>query len=166
VLFPKRFDGDYLLLSRPSDPGHTPFGDIFISRSKNLMDWGRHRFVMSGIQPWESTKIGAGPIPIETTAGWLLFYHGVLTSCNGFVYHVGAALLDANEPWKLLKRTRRYLLSPQAEYELVGDVPNVVFPCAALADSETGRIAIYYGGADTVVCLAFTTLGDVLDWMD
>jgi len=166
VLFPKKIKDDYLLLSRPSDPGHTPFGEIFISRSRNLTDWGRHRFVMSGTQPWESTKIGAGPIPIETTAGWLLFYHGVLTSCNGFVYHFGAALLDANEPWKLLKRTRRYLLSPQAEYECIGDVPNVVFPCAALADSETGRIAVYYGAADTVVCLAFTTLGDVLDWMD
>ena len=83
---------------------------------------------------WQSTKIGAGPTPIETDEGWLVLYHGVLTSCNGFVYSMGAALLDLDEPWKVLARGRDYLLSPQVLYEQVGDVPNVVFPCAALVD--------------------------------
>ena len=83
---------------------------------------------------WESTKIGAGPIPIETDEGWLVIYHGVLTSCNGFVYSMGAALLDLDEPWRVIARPRDYLLSPQVPYEQVGDVPNVVFPCAALVD--------------------------------
>ena len=81
-------------------------------------------------------------------------YHGVLTSCNGFVYSMGAALLDLDEPWKVIARSRDYLLSPQVSYEQVGDVPNVVFPCAALLDGPTGRLTLYYGGADTVVCLA------------
>jgi len=157
VLFPRRINEKYMMLSRPSDNGHTPFGEIFLSQSEDLIHWGRHRHVMKGIEPWESTKIGAGPVPIETTEGWLLFHHGVLTSCNGFVYHFGAALLDLEQPWKVIRRTKEYLLSPQTNYECVGDVPNVVFPCAALADSDTGRIAIYYGGADTVTCLAFTT---------
>ena len=62
-------------------------------------------------------------------------------------------------------RTRPYLLSPQKIYECVGDVPNVVFPCATLTDAETGRIAIYYGCADTVTGLAFTTVDDVLNYM-
>ena len=83
---------------------------------------------------WQSTKVGAGPTPIETDEGWLLLYHGVLTSCNGFVYSMGAALLDLDEPWRVLARGRDYLLSPQVLYEQVGDVPNVVFPCAALVD--------------------------------
>jgi len=82
VLFPRKIGGKYLLLSRPSDSGHTPFGDIYLSESPDLIYWGRHRHVMSrgGQGWWQSTKIGAGPIPIETTEGWLLFYHGVCTT--------------------------------------------------------------------------------------
>ena len=70
VLFPRRIGGKYMMLSRPSDRGHTPFGDIFLSQSDDLVHWGKHRFVMAPKQPWESTKIGAGPIPIETSEGW------------------------------------------------------------------------------------------------
>lgn len=165
VLFPRCINGKYVMLSRPSDNGHTPFGDIFLSQSPDLVHWGEHRFVMGPAELWESTKIGAGPIPIETPEGWLLFYHGVLTSCNGFVYSFSAALLDLDRPWKVIRRASSYLLSPQTLYECVGDVPNVVFPCATLHDEPTGRIAIYYGGADTVTALAFTTLPEVLDFI-
>ena len=166
VMFPRKINGMYMMLSRPSDSGHTPFGDIFLSQSPDLTFWGKHRHVMSPQAPWESTKIGAGPVPIETERGWLLFYHGVLTSCNGFVYSFSAVLLDRDEPWKVLRRGREYLLSPQRDYECVGDVPNVVFPCAALTDADTGRIAIYYGCADTCTSLCFTTVDDVLAWLD
>jgi beta-1,4-mannooligosaccharide/beta-1,4-mannosyl-N-acetylglucosamine phosphorylase len=163
VLFPRRIGDRYAMLSRPSDNGHTAFGDIFYSESPDLVHWGRHRHVMAP-QPWtwQSTKIGAGPTPIETPEGWLLIYHGVLTSCNGFVYSMGAALLDLDEPWKVIARGRDYLLSPQVSYEQVGDVPNVVFPCAALVDAATDRITIYYGAADTVTCLAHGYLSEIL----
>jgi beta-1,4-mannooligosaccharide/beta-1,4-mannosyl-N-acetylglucosamine phosphorylase len=163
VLFPRRIGDHYAMLSRPSDNGHTPFGDIFLSESPDLVHWGRHRHVMT-TQPWTwaSTKIGAGPTPIETDDGWLLIYHGVLTSCNGFVYSMGAALLDLDEPWKVIARGRDYLLSPQVAYEQVGDVQNVVFPCAALVDRESDRITIYYGAADTVTCLAHGHLSEIL----
>jgi beta-1,4-mannooligosaccharide/beta-1,4-mannosyl-N-acetylglucosamine phosphorylase len=101
VLFPRRIGGAYAMLSRPSDGGHTPFGDIFYSESPDLVHWGRHRHVMAPIPwTWQATKVGAGPTPIETPEGWLLIYHGVLTSCNGFVYAMGAALLDLDEPWR------------------------------------------------------------------
>jgi beta-1,4-mannooligosaccharide/beta-1,4-mannosyl-N-acetylglucosamine phosphorylase len=163
VLFPRKIDGHYVMLSRPSDAGHTPFGDIFLSHSDDLIHWGRHRHVMGPVEPWESTKIGAGPAPIETTDGWLMFYHGVLTSCNGFVYHFGAALLDLEEPWKVVARGRSYLMSPQMPYEQVGDVPNVVFPCAAIRDDD--RISIYYGCADTVIGLAFCRVHDILEFV-
>jgi beta-1,4-mannooligosaccharide/beta-1,4-mannosyl-N-acetylglucosamine phosphorylase len=166
VLFPRRIGDAYAMLNRPSDDGHTPFGDIFYSESPDLIHWGRHRHVMAPVPlSWESTKIGAGPTPIETEEGWLLVYHGVLTSCNGFVYSMGAAILDRDEPWKLLARGRRFLLSPQVPYEQVGDVPNVVFPCAALVDRALDRLAIYYGGADTVVCLAHGHLSEILEFV-
>lgn len=165
VLFPRRINGKYVMLSRPSDNGHTPFGDIFLSQSPDMIHWGCHRFVMGRKGGWQSTKIGAGPTPIETTEGWLMIYHGVLTSCNGFVYSFGAALLDIEQPWKVIYRAAPYILSPWADYECVGDTPNVVFPCAALADAATGRIAIYYGGADTVVCLAFAQVDELLDFI-
>ncbi len=166
VLFPRKINGKYAMLSRPSDNGHTPFGDIFYSESPDLIHWGRHRHVMGTKSwSWESTKIGAGPTPIETSEGWLLFYHGVLTSCNGFVYSFGAALLDLDEPWRVRYRGAPYLLSPQTLYECVGDVPNVTFPCAALVDGATGRLAIYYGCADTVTGLAFGRVQEVLDWL-
>jgi beta-1,4-mannooligosaccharide/beta-1,4-mannosyl-N-acetylglucosamine phosphorylase len=76
---------------------------------------------------------------------------------------MGAALLDLDEPWKVIARSDDYLLSPQVGYEQVGDVPNVVFPCAALLDRPTGRVTIYYGGADTVVCLAHGYISDIID---
>lgn len=165
VLFPKKINGAYAMLSRPSDNGHTPFGDIYYSESPDLTHWGRHRFVMGTTNGWQATKIGAGPIPIETSEGWLLFYHGVLNSCNGFVYSFGAALLDLEQPWKVIARGEPYLLAPQAPYERTGDVPNVAFPCAALVDGETGRLAVYYGGADTVVCMAFGYVDEVIDFI-
>ena len=133
VLFPRKIGGKYLMLSRPSDNGHTPFGDIFFSESPDLVHWGRHRHVMAPIGwTWQSTKIGAGPHPDRDAEGWLLIYHGVLTSCNGFVYSMGAALLDLDEPWKVIARSRDYLLSPQVVYEQVGDTPECRLPCAAL----------------------------------
>jgi beta-1,4-mannooligosaccharide/beta-1,4-mannosyl-N-acetylglucosamine phosphorylase len=165
VLFPRKINDKYVMLSRPSDNGHTPFGDIFLSQSNDLIHWGEHRYVMGTKGGWQSTKIGPGPAPIETSEGWLLIYHGVLNSCNGFVYSMGAALLDLEKPWQVKYRTEPYLLSPQKDYECVGDVPNVAFPCAALHDPDTGRMAIYYGGADTVVALAYTKIDELVEFI-
>lgn len=166
VLFPRKIGGMYMMMSRPSDNGHTPFGDIYVSQSRDLEFWGRHRYMMGTIKgnesAWQSTKVGPGPSPIETDEGWLLIYHGVITTCNGFVYRMGAALLDLDEPWKVKYRSKDYLMAPWELYECVGDVPNVVFPCAALTDSATGRIAIYYGCADTVTGIAFTTVDELI----
>jgi beta-1,4-mannooligosaccharide/beta-1,4-mannosyl-N-acetylglucosamine phosphorylase len=163
VLFPRRIGDRYAILSRPSDGGHTAFGDVFYSESPDLVHWGRHRHVLGTVPlSWQATKVGAGPTPIETEHGWLVLYHGVLTSCNGFVYSMGAALLDLDEPWHVVARASDYLLSPQVLYEQVGDVPNVVFPCAALVDRERDRLSVYYGAADTVVCLAHGHLSEVL----
>lgn len=169
VLFPRKVNGHYLMLSRPSDTGHTAFGDIFISQSPDMIYWGKHRHVMGPVpgdtSAWQITKIGAGPIPIETDEGWLLIYHGVINTCNGYVYRMGCALLDKEEPWKVLLRSKDYILAPHEIYECMGDVPNVTFPCATLTDAATGRIAIYYGCADTVTGLAFTTVDTLMNHM-
>ena len=168
VMFPRKVSGMYMMMSRPSDNGHTPFGDIFVSQSPDLTFWGKHRFMMGVINEdksaWQGTKIGPGPIPIETNEGWLMIYHGVITTCNGFVYRMGSALLDLDEPWKVIARTKDYILAPHELYECVGDVPNVVFPCAALTDADTGRIAIYYGCADTVTGIAFSTAEELVSY--
>ena len=168
VLFPRKIGGRYAMLSRPSDTGHTAFGDIFYSESPDMEFWGHHRHVMAPapfeLSAWQCMKIGAGPIPIETSEGWLLLYHGVLRSCNGYVYSFGSALLDLDRPWEVLARSGPYLLSPQTPYECMGDVPNVAFPCAALTDAATGRMAVYYGCADTVTGLAFGYIPEIIDW--
>lgn len=169
VMFPRKINGKYYMMSRPSDNGHTPFGDIFVSESPDLTYWGKHRYMMGAVKgdesAWQSTKIGPGPVPIETDEGWLLIYHGVITTCNGFVYRMGAALLDLEKPWQVKARTKDYIMAPWKSYECMGDVPNVVFPCATLADAATGRIAIYYGCADTVTGLAFTTVDELLNYV-
>lgn len=164
VLFPRKINGRFAMLSRPSDKGHTPFGDIFYSESPDMCFWGRHRHVMSsGDLWWESVKIGSGAVPIETPEGWLLLYHGVRSSCNGLVYSMGAALLDLERPWIVRSRIAGPILMPEEDYETTGSVPNVVFPCAVLLDEPTGRMTIYYGAADTHIALAFAYRDELLE---
>ena len=166
VLFPRKINGNYVLLSRPSDSGHTPFGDIFLSQSPDMVYWGKHRHVMSrSYEWWENLKIGGGAAPIETTEGWLLFYHGVVGTCSGYVYSIGGAILDINEPSKVLYRCENYLLTPEEWYEERGFVPNVCFPCATIHDPATGRIALYYGCADSYVSVAFTKADLIVDYI-
>ena len=125
VLFPRKIGGNFMLLSRPSDSGHTPFGDIFISESPDLTYWGKHRHVNS----------------------------------------IGGAILDIDNPSIVKYRCETFLLTPEEWYEERGFVPNVCFPCATIHDSESGKIAIYYGAADSYVGLAFTELDDIIDYI-
>ena len=166
VLFPRKINGLYTLLSRPSDAGHTNFGDIFLSQSPDMKFWGMHRRVMSkGNNWWDNVKVGAGAAPIETDEGWLMFYHGVTSTCNGLVYSFSGAILDRENPSKVLYRSGKYMLTPEEWYEERGFVPNVCFPCATLCDKQTGRIAIYYGCADTYLGLAFTTVQEAVKFI-
>jgi beta-1,4-mannooligosaccharide/beta-1,4-mannosyl-N-acetylglucosamine phosphorylase len=107
---------------------------------------------------WQSTKVGPGPVPIETKEGWLLIYHGVWTSCNGYLYYAGGALLDLDKPWKVIHRTQDYLLAPTETYERVGDVPNVVFPSSAVVEGD--KMRLYYGCADTCISMAEAKVSD------
>ena len=113
--------------------------------------------VMRPKYEWEAKKIGAGPPPIRTDAGWLLIYHGVDAN---HVYRAGAALLDLEDPARVIARSPHPILEPEEEYEKVGDVPNVVFPEGAVV--RDGTLYVYYGGADRCCCLATAALDDLL----
>lgn len=166
VLFPRKINGEFVMLNRPSDNGHTPFGDMFLSHSKDLCYWGKHRLVMKAGAGgwWENTKIGPGPVPIETSEGWLTIYHAVSNTCNGLIYSMSTVLLDLDDPSTVLARANQPMLSPEVSYETTGFTPNVIFPCATLVDADTGRIAIYYGAADTYTGLAFGNVYDLVQW--
>lgn len=166
VLFPRKVNGNFVMLSRPSDSGHTPFGDIFLSESPDLVYWGKHRHVMGkSAEWWENVKIGGGAAPIETSEGWLLIYHGVTNTCNGYVYSLGGAILDISQPSIVKYRCENFLLTPQEWYEERGFVPNVTFPCAVLQDAKTNHLAIYYGAADSYVGLAFAYADELVDYI-
>ncbi|MBE5889444.1 MAG: glycosylase [Lachnospiraceae bacterium] len=166
VLFPRKIQDKFMLLSRPSDSGHTPFGDIFVSESADMVYWGKHRHVMGPNDKWwQSLKIGGGATPIETSEGWLLLYHGVAGTCNGFVYSIGGAILDLENPSIVKYRCENFLMTPEEWYEERGFVPNVCFPCATVQNTQTGQMAIYYGAADSYVGLAFANTDALIDYI-
>lgn len=159
ALFPKKINGYYAMLHRPAFGG----GNIWIGYSPDLVYWGRSRLVLPvrGGPWWDGLRVGAGIPPIETEKGWLLIYHGVKDMPGGPIYRVGGALLDLEKPHKLIARSRRWLLSPEKEYERVGDVPNVVFPCGGVV--REGELWLYYGSADSSISLAKANISDILE---
>ena len=165
ALLPRRLDGKWILFHRQKSAFYGSRGDVQISRSTDLADWSPPEVVL---QPragawWDSLRIGLGPPPLLTDAGWLLIYHGVKETVAGTLYRVGLALLDLEDPTRVLARLPEWVLSPLAPYERSGDVPNTVFPCGAVYDDDTGIVRLYYGAADTSICVATAKLDDLLD---
>jgi predicted GH43/DUF377 family glycosyl hydrolase len=161
ALLPHRIDGRWVLLHRPK----TEFGGgILISRSADLVSWSSPEQVLAPRAGawWDSLRIGIGPPPLLTEHGWLLVYHGVKETVSGSLYRVGLALLDRDEPTRVLRRLPNWVLAPFASYERSGDIPNVVFPCGLLHDAATGEVRLYYGAADDSICLATAQLDDLL----
>ena len=165
ALLPHRIDGRWVLFHRPKTEFGGARGEIFVSRSADLLSWSTPEPVL---QPrtgawWDSLRIGLGPPPLRTDHGWLIVYHGVKETVSGELYRVGLALLDLHEPTRVLRRLPSWILAPTAPYERVGDVPNVVFPCGLVLQPETGVLHLYYGAADTSVCLATAQFDTVLE---
>ena len=157
VIFPDKISGKYYALHRPSSP---LFGkqQIWISESCDLICWGNHRYLMApGYGDWDKMKIGAGAVPFLTEEGWLEIYHGVNNSNH---YSLGAVLLDANDPSKIISRTETPIMVPQEDYESHGFFGNVVFTCGLLCEDK--KLKIYYGAADTVMCYAEISLEQIL----
>jgi predicted GH43/DUF377 family glycosyl hydrolase len=179
VLFPERFGGRFLRLERPNRVqlagGVTTGTEIVLAESRDLAHWHVIGSVMAGRPHYWDELIGSGPPPVKTPSGWLHIYHGVAThfaSVN--IYQAGVVLLDLAEPTRVLARSRENILEPREPYELVGQVPNVVFPSGMIVDEydEDGfalgdsPVRVYYGAADTVVALATTTVKELIDRCD
>ncbi|MBL8233264.1 MAG: glycoside hydrolase family 130 protein [Bryobacterales bacterium] len=160
VLFPETFNGLYARLDRPHS-GIAPWS-IWISYSPDLRFWGESRLVMQP-QPyhWDEAKIGPGAPPIKTAAGWLSIYHGVFQTMAGAVYRLGVALHDLQDPSIVLGAGDEWILQPEAPWEITGYVPNVVFCCGAVPEPD-GTVKIYWGGADSVMCVGEASLADLV----
>lgn len=160
VLFPRKVNGQYVRLDRPIGNG---IGNIWISYSNDLINWGNTDLVAEVRQGrWDYYRIGASVPPIETNKGWLEIYHGIKLTPSGPIYRLGALLLDLENPGKVIGRSDTPLLSPREFYERVGDINNVVFSCGAVVEDD-GEIKLYYGAADTCICLATAYIGEILD---
>lgn len=161
VLFPEKIGGLYARFDRPNTGGS--FGDIWVSYSPDLIFWGKSECVLRNTEVrWAWTKIGPGAVPIKTREGWLNIFHGVRTQCaQHYIYSLGVALHDLENPARVIARAEEAILQPEEDYELIGQTPSVVFTSGAVVEDD-GEVKVYYGAADTVQCLATTTLDDLL----
>ncbi|MDP0494802.1 MAG: glycoside hydrolase family 130 protein [Verrucomicrobiota bacterium JB024] len=175
-LFPEKINGLYCRLDRcydnfkqTAEVAHIPTrGHMWISYSPDLIHWGQHRFLLESYAQWNSHKLGPTP-PIKTDKGWLVIIHGVehIDNSEGkfnwpYKYHLGAVLLNLEDPRQIIGKTAEPILSPEEDYEIFGRTDNVVFACGAIADHDQDRLRIYYGAADTRIGLATGSLSEII----
>jgi len=160
AIFPQKINGKYYALHRPSSAS---FGKpcMWIAESPDLLCWGNHRFLMGCREgEWDEARIGASCVPIKLDEGWLEIYHGADRNNR---YCLGAVLLDLEQPWRVIARSREPILMPETDYEKEGFFGNVIFSCGALFENQ--KVKIYYGAADTSTCYAEVDVADILDAM-
>lgn len=157
VIFPEKVNGKYYAIHRPT-ASHFGKLSMWLAESPDLLCWGNHRYLMGSRESrWDAERIGASCVPIRTGEGWLVLYHGADYSKR---YSMGAVLLDAEEPWRILARSPQPIIEPEADYEREGFFGNVIFSCGALA--EEGKVKLYYGAADTFMCYAELELAAIM----
>ncbi|MCW4024498.1 MAG: glycoside hydrolase family 130 protein [Candidatus Bathyarchaeota archaeon] len=162
VLFPEKIGKYYVRLDRP----HTELTgwSIWISYSQDLVSWGQSKIVLKPqTYHWDSMKVGPGAPPIKTPKGWLNIFHGVYETMSGAVYRLGVALHDLDDPSKIIGVGDRWILEPEDPWERVGYVPNVVFCCGAIPE-ENGTLKIYWGAADTVMCVGTANINELVEY--
>ena len=157
VLFPRKIKGKFAAL-------HRRHPQVWLAYSEDLLHWREQN--MSPVygprsgSTWDSLSVGNNGVPIETSEGWLVLNHGYNPD---HIYHIGAVLLDLDDPTKVIRRPLCPIFWPREIWELRGDVPNVVFSCAnPVVD---GEVYVYYGGADHVIGLATCSLTDLSDYV-
>lgn len=162
-LFPRRFKGRFALIHRPVVRGEA---HIWLSFSPDLKHWGDHMALIKTRHAyWDCHRVGLACQPVETPEGWLMFYHGVRNTTAGAIYRVGLALLDLDEPWKVIRRGDEWVLGPREVYERVGDVGGVIFPTGVTINKETDKVNLYYGAADCTVAVATANMSEILDYI-
>ena len=159
ALFPQKINGQYWKIDRPSAETRR---DIWINSSPDLIHWGNYQCLMEPTKgTWEDNKIGCSTQPIKTKDGWLMLYHGVRGFGISYLYKLGVVLLDLDKPYIVKGKSPVPILSPDEQYERVGDVGNVVFANGWIVE-DNGDVLIYYSGADTNICVATTSVDDLL----
>jgi predicted GH43/DUF377 family glycosyl hydrolase len=154
VLFPEKINGRYAILHRRPP-------DIWIGFSDDLLTWTDHQVIMSPRpdNDWDPKRIGANGLPVKTEHGWLLFYHGY---GEEHIYRQSVALLNLDDPTKVIHRPEGHIMEPLETWELKGDVANVIFSCTNNVVGD--ELYFYYGGADRLVGLATAKMADVIDF--
>lgn len=161
TLFPAAINGTFFALHRPSSSEYAK-PNIWIAESDDLVKWGNHRYLL-GVRPnhWDEARVGASAVPILTSHGWIEIYHGADRHNR---YCLGAVLLDANEPWKVIARSQEPLMEPEEVYEQNGFFGGVIFSCGAVLAGD--KVRIYYGASDSSIGHAEVTLNDLLDHLN
>lgn len=157
AMFPGKIAGRYAMLERPRAGG-----SIWITYSDDLIYWGSSTVVItprSGF--WDPSRVGAAAPPIEIDQGWLLIYYGEKDTTAGPLIRLGAAILDKDDPSRVIVRSNIPILAPHEKYERIGDVGNIVFSCGALL-GENDEVKIYYGASDSCICLGVAALDDII----
>lgn len=165
AFFPRKFDGRWALIHRPVPNVPGAKAHMWLSFSPDLKHWGDHMVLLEARDGayWDAGKIGLAPPPIETPEGWLIMYHGVRFTPAGALYRLGLALLDLEDPRRVLRRGEEWVFHPEEQYERVGDVADVVFPCGTIVHGD--ELRVYYGAADTSIALATAKISDLLAWL-
>ena len=165
ALLPRRINGEWALVHRPVG---FMGAHMWISFSNDLKHWGTHKLMLESRRGawWDANKIGLCNPPIETSRGWLVVYHGVRQTCAGCIYRLGLALFDLESPDVCLIRGDEWIFGAEENYELIGDVGNVVFPCGHTVGSDGDTLRLYYGAADTSIAMGTTRISAALDWLD
>jgi len=164
-LFPRKFNERWVLLHRPSPSNNIYGAHIWISFSPDLKHWGDSAVLLPARKGswWDAYKVGLGPPPIETSEGWLIIYHGVKTTAAGSLYRLGLALLDLDDPQKIIARSDEWVFGPVESYERIGDVPDVTFPCGVIIKGD--ELIMYYGAADTSIAIATASIKEILNYL-
>ncbi|MFH1716782.1 MAG: glycosidase [Planctomycetota bacterium] len=165
ALFPVRFNGLWAMLHRPVPKAAALGAHIWISFSPNLKHWGEHQEIIQAREGawWDAGKIGLCAPPMQTKEGWLILYHGVRTTASGSIYRLGLALLDLEDPARVIRRTDEWIFGPKTHYEREGDVDDVVFPCGWVKMGD--KVLMYYGAADSRLCLATADFNELVDFV-
>lgn len=169
ALFPQLVHGKFAVVHRIEPNIEVAFYDSIkqmerVSQnpySKNYLKRIKASTILKPTWKWEEKKVGIGPPPIRTGAGWIVIYHGVDSNT---VYRAGAALLDLENPHRVIARTPEPILEPEEDFEKVGVVPNVVFPEGAVVIKD--ELKVFYGGADRVCCVASVPLKLLIETLE
>ena len=165
AIFPVRFRGRWAMLHRPEARFANIPAHIWISFSPDLKHWGDHQSLILAREGgwWDANQIGLSTPPLETQEGWLILYHGVRSTAAGAIYRLGLALLDLEDPTRVLKRSDEWVFGPKAPCEREGDVDDVVFPCGWIRRGDS--IYMYYGAADSCIALATTSVTRLIQYL-